>query len=99
MIKTQRRKSETARTALDKNPKLTTLILFKNELSGSIPTSNRKPSCFLTTLNLFMNELSGSILASIGNLAALSELQLNENKLYGSISTTYQSHQIEFNDE
>ena len=46
-----------------------------------------------------MNELSGSILASIGNLAALSELQLNENKLYGSIRTTYQSHQIEFNDE
>ena len=63
---------------------LTSLSLYANNLSGSIPTevgSLRK----LKNLNLSDNLLVGGIPESIGNLTLLESLSLSNNKLTGSI--------------
>ncbi|KAL7208647.1 hypothetical protein ACSBR1_030394 [Camellia fascicularis] len=64
---------------------LTTLYLYDNQLSGSIPQEIGMLS-FLIDLDLSQNNLTGLIPISIGNLGNLTYLNLHDNKLFGSIS-------------
>ncbi|PIA34000.1 hypothetical protein AQUCO_03900112v1, partial [Aquilegia coerulea] len=63
---------------------LTTLYLYKNQLSGSIPLElgNLKS---LMDLELSTNNFTGLIPPSLGNLQNLTTLYLHENQLFGSI--------------
>ena len=65
---------------------VTALYLFRNSLSGSIPT-NLTNLTNLTHLWLDSNSLSGSIPTEIGNLTNLTWLSLHSNSLSGSIPT------------
>jgi Leucine-rich repeat (LRR) protein len=63
---------------------LTSLILYHNQLTGSIPPEIGNLTN-LTTLVLYHNELTGEIPPEIGNLTNLIYLALHENQLTGSI--------------
>jgi len=63
---------------------LTSLWLYHNQLTGSIPPEIGNLTN-LTTLVLYHNELTGEIPPEIGNLTNLIYLALHENQLTGSI--------------
>ena len=69
---------------VDFNGCVTELLLFTNNLNGTIP-----PEIGLMTnlisLHLYNNQLSGSIPAELGNLINLESLRLNTNQLSGYI--------------
>jgi len=60
------------------------LLLFSNDLKGTIP-SEIGLMTNLISLHLYNNELTGNIPAEIGNLTNLESLRLNTNQFYGSI--------------
>ncbi len=68
------------------NSRVTRLLLFSNQLTGSIPTELGNFSN-LKFLQLFSNQLTGSIPTELGNLSNLEDLQLFSNQLTGSIPT------------
>jgi hypothetical protein len=63
---------------------VTSIELFDNQLSGSIPVELGNLSS-LTVLALNRNQLSGSVPAELGNLTYLSWLLLESNRLSGSL--------------
>ncbi|XP_042977257.1 receptor-like protein kinase HSL1 [Carya illinoinensis] len=63
---------------------LTTLLLDRNQLSGSIPLDINSWKS-LNTLNLSRNAISGQIPEELGSLPSLTELDLSENQLSGLI--------------
>ncbi|KAM3704116.1 hypothetical protein ACJW31_04G151300 [Castanea mollissima] len=63
---------------------LTTLHLFENQLSGSIPKELGMLSS-VNDLDLSSNNLTGTIPNSLGNLSHLTILYLDHNQLFGSI--------------
>jgi uncharacterized protein (DUF1330 family) len=63
---------------------VTKIILFYNNLVGSIPTELGNLTG-LTNLTLRNNQLSGSIPVELGNLTNLQYLYLNSNQLSGAI--------------
>ena len=63
---------------------LSTLLLYNNQLTGSIPSEIGNLTN-LTYLNLGDNQLIGSIIPEIGNLTNLSTLLLYNNQLTGEI--------------
>ncbi|KAG2729809.1 hypothetical protein I3760_01G266700, partial [Carya illinoinensis] len=65
----------------------TSLEMWNNQLSGSIPTSIGKLQR-LEELYIGGNNLSGNIPDSLGNLTMLSGLQLQDNNLQGSIPSS-----------
>ncbi|MFC2126154.1 T9SS type A sorting domain-containing protein [Bacteroidota bacterium] len=60
------------------------IVLFNNNLVGSIPTSIGDLTA-LTDMNLGQNSLSGSIPSQIGNLTSLVDLDLHANQISGTI--------------
>jgi len=64
--------------------RVTTLLLNKNNLTGTIPPSIGDLS-ELVILDLWTNKLNGSIPSEIGNLGNLTRLYLNSNELTGPI--------------
>ncbi len=60
------------------------LILWRNQLAGSIPPEIGNLTS-LTSLELGRNALSGSIPPELGNLTSLTSLSLGGNRLVGSI--------------
>ncbi|HWK06806.1 MAG TPA: IPT/TIG domain-containing protein [Puia sp.] len=66
---------------------VTEIILTKNNLSGTIPSSMGNFSR-LDSLSLDSNYLVGSIPSSLGNLRILNSLNLSVNQLSGSIPAT-----------
>ena len=68
----------------DANGRVTSLSLWGNQLSGSIP-SELGNLTNLTTLRLWRNQLSGEIPSELGNLANLTQLILYRNQLSGEI--------------
>ena len=66
---------------------LTGLLLFSNQLSGSIPATLGDLTN-LSSLFLGSNQLSGSIPPELGNLTNLTQLLLFSNQLSGSIPAT-----------
>ncbi len=66
---------------------VSSLRLFSNQLSGSIPASLGNLSN-LRELSLHSNRLSGSIPAFLGSLSNLEELLLDGNQLSGSIPSS-----------
>ena len=73
--------------ATDPNGRVTSLLLFDNQLSGGIPSQLGNLSN-LQVLSLHSNGLSGSIPTSLGNLSNLQHLALGRNALTGSIPTS-----------
>lgn len=66
-------------------PKLTSIHLQDNQLTGSLPSFADNPA--LEQLYLSNNQLTGPIPDSYGSLPALDDLQLDKNKLSGSLPT------------
>ncbi|PRQ21436.1 putative non-specific serine/threonine protein kinase [Rosa chinensis] len=64
---------------------LTILLLFRNNLSGTINSREIGNSKSLVKLDLGENQLNGSIPTSFGNLSNLEFLILYDNQLSGSI--------------
>src|SRR5438045_8822483 len=67
-----------------KEERVTRLILYDNQLSGSIPASIGKLTK-MQILDLFYNQLTDTIPASIGKLTNLIYLYLDINQLNGPI--------------
>ncbi|KAI3868633.1 hypothetical protein MKX03_013143 [Papaver bracteatum] len=65
-------------------PSLTRLVLAKNNIIGSIPTSLSNLTS-LDTLDVYDNQLSGIIPQDIGRLRSLTSLVLSRNNITGSI--------------
>jgi hypothetical protein len=63
------------------------LILFNNQLSGSIPSSLGNLTS-LEYVDLFSNQLSGNISSSLGKLLSLVAINLSYNQLSGSIPSS-----------
>ncbi len=72
---------------LDANSRVYKIVLSKNNLSGTLPSSLEKLTS-LTYLDCKTNALVGSIPYSFGNLSNLQTLYLTANKLNSSIPTT-----------
>ena len=70
--------------ATDSDGRVTSLFLWNNDLSGSIPT-NLDSLSGLEYLDLRANELSGSIPSNLGNLTNLKQMYLFSNQLTGNI--------------
>lgn len=68
-------------------PHVTRLLLYSNNLVGSIPVSLGVLSN-LQQLNLQNNQLAGGIPDSLGSLSKLKELKLSSNQLTGGIPDT-----------
>ena len=66
--------------------RVTTLNLYNNKLTGSLPSELQQLST-LTSLYLHKNQLTGPIPAELGKLADLQTLGLHDNQLSGSIPT------------
>ncbi|WP_161575459.1 leucine-rich repeat domain-containing protein [Beggiatoa leptomitoformis] len=66
------------------NGLVTSLNLYSNGLTGSIPSDIGKLTS-LTSLELSKNQLEGEIPSDIGNLTNLTTLSLSDNQLTGSI--------------
>ncbi len=64
---------------------ITSLSLFSNNLTGTIPPEIGNLPATLTELNLDFNDLSGGIPTEIGNLSGLESLSLVSNQLSGGI--------------
>lgn len=64
-------------------PKLDSLHLQSNQLTGSLPNLDGSP--LLEQLYLSNNQLSGAVPDSYGNLSMLSDLELNDNQLSGTL--------------
>lgn len=64
---------------------ITVLNLYKNFLTGSIPSSIGNLTSLNQSIDLANNKLTGSIPSSIGNLVNLKGLYLGNNRLTGSI--------------
>ena len=69
---------------VNSNGRVSTLDLYRNQLTGNIPESIGNLTN-LKTFNLEDNQLSGSIPESIGNLTNLTNLRLVSNQLNGNI--------------
>lgn len=80
-------------TLLSNLPSLTTLQLFRNRISGSIPPSIARLSN-LVTLNLYSNSLSGEIPQSFCKLGRLVQLQLSGS--FSAFNTSLDSLQCTF---
>ena len=71
---------------IDASGRVNGLVLFRNGLTGEIPTELGNLSN-LTGLYLGENQLTGEIPTELGNLSNLRELYLGENQLTGEIPT------------
>ncbi|KAK1290685.1 putative leucine-rich repeat receptor-like protein kinase [Acorus calamus] len=63
---------------------LTSLFLFENKISGSIPQEIGTLQ-YLTSIELYSNNLTGLIPSSFGNLTSLMELRLFRNQMSGPL--------------
>ncbi len=70
----------------DASGRVTSLILSRNGLTGSIPNELGSLSS-LTELNFADNQLTGTIPAQLGSLSNLTKLELHNNQLTGNIPT------------
>ena len=61
------------------------IVLFSNQLAGTIPSTLGQLSGKLNTLHLAANKLTGTIPSSLGNISSLSNLFLFQNRLRGTI--------------
>ena len=68
----------------DSDGRVTSLVLFANQLRGAIPSEIGNLTS-LDTLVLAENELSGPIPSEVGNLTSLRSLWLNDNRLTGQV--------------
>ena len=66
------------------NGRITSILLYENNLSGIIPTSIGNLTG-LQTLDIHGNKIGGKIPDVLGNLKQLDHLDLSENQLGGSI--------------
>jgi len=69
-------------------PKLTTLLLDQNQLTGALPLDIMSWKS-LIALNLNQNQLYGQIPHAIGQLPTLSQLDLSENELSGQVPSLH----------
>jgi len=69
------------------SPKITTLKLNKNALTGAIPSSISTLTG-LWTLDVSKNQLTGSVPSSLGSISSLQNLNLSRNQLTGSLPVT-----------
>ncbi len=72
------------RVILDANNRVSKLLLYTNNLTGSIP-AELGGLTHLKDLTLSSNSLTGSIPVELGDLADLTKLNLNSNDLSGTI--------------
>lgn len=68
---------------------VTSILLFLNDLSGTIPTSLGRRNSNLLDLNLGANNFSGTIPHEIGRITTLTSLSLFQNNLDGTIPTSF----------
>ena len=71
----------------DANGRVTGLNLFRNRLSGELP-SLLGDLTYLESLGLYDNRLSGSLPSSLGNLTNLTSLDLGETDFSGSLPSS-----------
>ena len=69
---------------VDKEGRVTELVLEDNGLAGPLPSDMQQLSA-LQTLNLYNNALTGPIPAELGQLGALTGLGLDQNALSGPV--------------
>ncbi|POO00541.1 Serine/threonine protein kinase [Trema orientale] len=77
-------------------PRLTTLLLDRNQLRGELPTDIQW--VVLETLNLSQNQFSGRIPEELGKLPILRTLDLSENMFSGQIPSLFGLELLQFFD-
>ena len=76
--------SEWHGVTVDDEGRVSELLLYENQLNGTIPPELGNLSN-LTVLSLYSNQLRGTIPSELGNLSSLEVLALSANQLNGSI--------------
>ena len=76
--------SEWHGVTVDDDGRVSELLLYENQLNGTIPPELGNLSN-LTVLSLYSNRLRGTVPSELGNLSSLEVLALSANQLNGSI--------------
>ncbi|KAI9221663.1 hypothetical protein BC828DRAFT_380424 [Blastocladiella britannica] len=76
-------------SGLTKLPKLRELLIYSNQLTGTLPTDFDQLRGTLMILNVGDNKLSGPLPSSIGSLSKLTSLHADANAFTGPIPTTF----------